>query len=200
MRLGTAIFVVLVLGGGWVARADLVCTCSEAPASPRMTTPRGNIERAVNPPIASTSLFERAGLTPFHLAHPLTLDGSRSSETDERVVPLPPGPSSLALTFSALLSMSVFQAGRSIRKLHMSHLPEWYHAESPLQIGHATRMAADLSLPSVDTPLSALDAPAPASSEPTCSSRQRTSEPCAALSDAAHLSILRPRPPPTSVV
>jgi hypothetical protein len=51
---------------------------------------------------------------------------------------LPPGPSSVALVLSALASFGVFHAGRSIRKIHLAGLPEWYHHGGPVQIGHVT--------------------------------------------------------------
>jgi len=66
---------------------------------------------------------------------------SPSADSASRQPPaqtLPPSPSSLALGLTALAGFGVYQAGRSIRKLHLSALPEWYHTGGPTQVGHAT--------------------------------------------------------------
>ncbi len=62
---------------------------------------------------------------------------------DSGVTPLPAGPNGLALGLSALTSLAAVQACRSLRKLHLSALPEWYHTGGPMQVGHATPYQLD---------------------------------------------------------
>ncbi len=57
---------------------------------------------------------------------------------------LPPAPSSLSLGLTALAGLGLYQAGRSVRKLHLSNLPEWYHTGGPAQVGHATPLDLDI--------------------------------------------------------
>jgi len=53
------------------------------------------------------------------------------------VTELPPGPSSLALVLSALASFGAYQGIRSLKRLHLGFVPDWYHAEAT-QVGHVT--------------------------------------------------------------
>lgn len=53
------------------------------------------------------------------------------------VTDLPPAPSSLALVLSALASFGAYQGVRSLKRLHLGALPDWYHADA-VQIGHVT--------------------------------------------------------------
>ena len=69
------------------------------------------------------------------------LAGSPAAEIRE----LPPLSDSTALFASALAGLGVWQLGRSARKLHISHLPDWYHANAP-QVGHATPLDLEFSL------------------------------------------------------
>lgn len=71
-----------------------------------------------------------------------------------RIADLPPPPSSLALGLTALAGLGAFQAGRSLRRLSWSQLPDWYHTDAP-QVGHAT----PLDLDNWDLPPCLLDEP-----------------------------------------
>lgn len=51
-------------------------------------------------------------------------------------MPMPPGGSQMVL--SGLLVLGSFQCVRSIRGLHLSSAPDWYHPGGPMQIGHHT--------------------------------------------------------------
>jgi hypothetical protein len=53
-----------------------------------------------------------------------------------QVLELPSGPDSSGLFLSALGTLGAWQLGRAAKKLHLGHLPEWYHAEGPAQVGH----------------------------------------------------------------
>jgi len=61
------------------------------------------------------------------------------------VLTLPPGPSSTNLFFSALAGIGVWHLGKNVRKLNLSGLPEWYHADGPTQVGCATPLELDFS-------------------------------------------------------
>ena len=61
-----------------------------------------------------------------------------TSSDAELTAQTPDAPSGLALGLSALASLGVYRAGRSLRKLHFAALPEWYHTGGPVQVGHAT--------------------------------------------------------------
>jgi len=67
--------------------------------------------------------------------------------SDQAVKQLPPAPSSLALFFSAMGSLGAWRLTRLARKVHLSHLPAWYHEGAPVQIGHA--FATDLDFASL---------------------------------------------------
>lgn len=58
---------------------------------------------------------------------------------------VPPLPSSAGLFLSGMLSLGAWQFARSARHLHLAHLPEWYHAGGPDQIGHAVPLVLDLN-------------------------------------------------------
>lgn len=72
---------------------------------------------------------------------------------DQAVKQLPAAPSSLALFFSAVGSIGAWRLPRLARRLHLGHLPGWYHEGAPLQIGHA--FAANLDFTAL--PPSCLD-------------------------------------------
>ena len=50
---------------------------------------------------------------------------------------LPPGPGSTGLFLSAVGSLGAWHLSRSARRLHLLHVPDWYHTGGPTQIGHA---------------------------------------------------------------
>lgn len=54
----------------------------------------------------------------------------------ESVRKLPAGPGSGGLFISAVLTLGAWQVVRTARYGHLSHLPEWYHSDTPDQIGH----------------------------------------------------------------
>ena len=64
----------------------------------------------------------------------------------QRVITVPPGPSSTSLFFSALAGIGVWHISKNVRKLSISALPEWYQADGPTQVGCATPLDLDFSL------------------------------------------------------
>lgn len=56
-------------------------------------------------------------------------------------VPAPPGGSQMVL--SGLLVLGSFQCLRSVKGLQWAAVPEWYHLDGPLQIGHRTALDLD---------------------------------------------------------
>lgn len=63
---------------------------------------------------------------------PTAADSDRPSQCLE----IPPVPSSYTLGLSTLASLGLVQAGRSLRRLQIGFIPDWYHAGGPMQIGH----------------------------------------------------------------
>ena len=62
-----------------------------------------------------------------------------SAAADEPPVrPMPPVPSSVSLFLTAVGSLGAWHLARSARKLHLGHVPEWFHTGCPSQIGHAS--------------------------------------------------------------
>ena len=53
------------------------------------------------------------------------------------LIELAGGPSSVSLCLYALMSLGLCSAPHWIKKLHLGHLPEWYHDGGPFQIGHS---------------------------------------------------------------
>jgi len=76
-------------------------------------------------------------------------------DADPRVDDLPPAPSSLALVLSAAAGLGAYHGLRSVRKLHLSVTPDWYHAAA-VQVGHTTPF--DLEFGAL--PVCAFDEPA----------------------------------------
>jgi hypothetical protein len=71
---------------------------------------------------------------------------SAEVEPAAHLVAMRPGPSSLALALGALMSLGVFQAGRSIYRAQLvGFVPEWYHTGGPTQIGYATPIDLELT-------------------------------------------------------
>ena len=46
-------------------------------------------------------------------------------------------PSSVNLCLYALMSLALYSAPHWLKRLHLGHLPEWYHDGGPFQIGHS---------------------------------------------------------------
>ncbi|MEW6252467.1 MAG: hypothetical protein AB1716_17655 [Planctomycetota bacterium] len=67
-------------------------------------------------------------------------------------------PGSLALVLSALAGLGAFQGARSIKKVHFSAVPDWYHTAAP-QVGHATPLSLDFDV--VALPVCVFDVPTP---------------------------------------
>lgn len=64
----------------------------------------------------------------------------------QRVLTIPNGPSSSTICLMALSSLGLWHLGRSANKLNFGHLPDWYHADGPDQIGHTTLLSLDFCL------------------------------------------------------
>jgi len=81
--------------------------------------------------------------SPRHTAVPVAV----ASPTAEITAHVPAPPSGLALGLSALASLGAYRAGRSLRKLHLGALPDWYHPGGAVQIGHATPLDLEFAAP-----------------------------------------------------
>jgi hypothetical protein len=80
------------------------------------------------------------GVTTTLLPVPVA-DGKRNT-----VQRLPGAPSSLQLVLTAFGTLGAWQLTRSARKVHLSNLPAWYHAEGAVQVGHTTPLDLDFTL------------------------------------------------------
>jgi|GEM_PF-2147838 len=60
---------------------------------------------------------------------------------------LPAGPGGAMLFLMGVGCVGAVKLGKSVRSLHLQSLPDWYHADGPLQIGHVTAINPDLTAP-----------------------------------------------------
>lgn len=117
---------------------------------------------------------------------------SRTQSPEMAVRELPAAPGSSALFAAAMLSAGVWQALRKARHAQWGHLPDWYHADAPQQIGHS--VAFDPTLGFELLAVCVFDAPIEADSSPLLDfSRDFPSR-----HESQHfLTIQSPRAPPT---
>jgi hypothetical protein len=109
-----------------------------------------------------------------------------------RTVKLPGGPGSATLVLPALLGFGAWQIGRSARKLHFGHVPEWY-CEHATQVGHATPLSLEFSRAAM--PVCIFDAPIVVGTPP-CLSGRLPEEPYIRLLSQTILLDADPRGPP----
>jgi hypothetical protein len=53
------------------------------------------------------------------------------------------GPGSIRLCLYALMGLGLCSAPHWIKKLHIGHIPEWYHNGGPFQIGHSLAVSPE---------------------------------------------------------
>jgi hypothetical protein len=88
-----------------------------------------------------SGLFDRP-LIDFDLG-PVELASENISETTppasapQQAIDLSGGPGSVGLCLYALMGLGLCSSPHWIKRLHFSHIPEWYHDGGPLQIGHS---------------------------------------------------------------
>ena len=135
-RLITAIFGAFLVSV--VARAEMVPIC-HFDAEYRQDSSVG--VQSENPLTNQSGLYGCSILDDFGLK-----DVQIEVETDIDVEPptqtqpmmeLAGGLSSINLCLCALMSLGLCSAPHWIKKLHLGHLPEWYHDGAPFQIGHS---------------------------------------------------------------
>lgn len=95
------------------------------------------------------------------------LPGLPAAPAEPAVRELPGLPSSSSLFLSGVLTAGLWQALRKARQTQWGHLPDWYHVDAPLQVGHSVAFEpalcfALLAVCAFDAPVSADAAPAPA--------------------------------------
>lgn len=122
----TAVVVALVLGAVTGARADIgafsVCTSASSPT----TAPVAASEQVGTLACLDSGLSDvllPAGLAAA--ADPMRKPGR-----------LPEEPASLSLVLAGLGSLGAWQLGRAARNAHFGHVPDWFHAGGPMQVGH----------------------------------------------------------------
>ena len=69
---------------------------------------------------------------------PVTLPPAEEPAETAGETSLSDGHDSLSLFVAAFGWLSAWQVARSLKKVHLSHIPDWYHCGGPAQIGHAT--------------------------------------------------------------
>ena len=57
------------------------------------------------------------------------------------------GPGSASLCLYALMGLGLWSAPHWIKKLHLGHIPEWYHDGGPFQIGHSLAISPESLCP-----------------------------------------------------
>jgi len=124
------------MGGADTALAVPAASPSVATASSSLSLP---LDFQANFLVGFEGLVQPEATVGEHLP-PTPLIGSGLKDA----VNLPSEPDSVGLFLSALGTLGAWQLGRSSKKLHLGHLPDWYHAEGPRQIGHV--LALELGL------------------------------------------------------
>jgi len=76
---------------------------------------------------------------------PVGLSDEEGDLSTQKVIELPPAPSSAALFLSALASAGAWHVCRSTKHLYVSGLPDWYHPDAPDRIGHVVVFDLDYS-------------------------------------------------------
>ncbi len=102
---------------------------------------------------------------------------------------LPPAPSSVALVLSALASLGAWQGARSLKRLHLSFTPDWYHADA-VQVAHVTPLQLEFDHSAL--PLCVFDEPVAAPVLAYRLPRER----CSRSQTQASLVTASPRGPP----
>lgn len=131
----TVFAVLLVLGAVAAARADMGAFSLPDPAGPGVVPSAPVCDQANAGTRAS--LRPTDGL-PLDLAG-LPLSTGAATMVDETSKPasrLPEEPASLSLVLVGLGSLGAWHIGRAAKNAHLGHVPDWFHADGPLQIGH----------------------------------------------------------------
>ena len=122
----SVVVVLLVLGAATAARADIgafpVCTSASSPTTALAAASEQSSTLACLDSGVSDVLLP-AGLAAA--ADPMSMPGR-----------LPEGPASLSLVLAGLGSLGAWQLGRAARTAHFGHVPDWFHAGGPMQVGH----------------------------------------------------------------
>ena len=61
----------------------------------------------------------------------------------ENSIDLTGGPSSVSLCLYALMGLGLCSTPHWIKRLHVGHIPEWYHNGGPIQIGHSLAISPE---------------------------------------------------------
>lgn len=136
-----------VLAATTVVRADLSAKASAGDVylRPSIASTASHIAVADQAP-ASQADHGLLGLGRMAMAEPNL--GHILSATPDRSRPrvlldTAGGPSSLSLLLSAMTSVGAWQLVRSSRKVHLGHVPEWFHTGTPGRIGRTRVVSLD---------------------------------------------------------
>ncbi|MCX5673861.1 MAG: hypothetical protein NTX87_02535 [Planctomycetota bacterium] len=121
----TVVAVALVLGAVTAARADIgafsVPTSASSSTAPAAASEQISTLACLDSGVSDVLL--PAGLAA--VADPMHTPGR-----------LPEEPASLSLVLAGLGSLGAWQLGRAARTAHFGHVPDWFHAGGPMQVGH----------------------------------------------------------------
>ena len=117
-----------ILASGTTARAEMFAPTAARPAAQHASVATPHSEISLGLQIPTSSLAIPSELIP----------------KSDSVLQLPAAPGSTQLFLSALMSVGLWQAGRSIKHIHVGHLPDWYHTGA-VQVGHVTPFDLEFS-------------------------------------------------------
>ena len=101
-------------------------------------------EPTAMPDVRSFTAWRIDPSSPF--AEPLEIGDEPNSPNQLPMRVMAPPPSGAALCFSAFATLGLCHVLRNVRKLNFRHVPDWYHAGAPAQVGHT--VVFDFQLPS----------------------------------------------------
>ena len=156
-------FVLLAMGVAFAlipsrsARADLYALPEDLEAPRPVATPFG-AEAAVahegaaehsQAPTAARSWLALEATGQFDRPDVCAAPPRPARRAGAHVRQLPPLPSSAALFLAGMASLGALKAGRSVRRIHLAPLPDWYHAGGPAMVGHACPFDLDSASPAL---------------------------------------------------
>lgn len=71
----------------------------------------------------------------------------QSTQVSNTLLDLTNRPGSASLCLYALMGLGLWSAPHWIKKLHLGHIPEWYHEGGPSQIGHSFAVSPESLCP-----------------------------------------------------
>ena len=83
----------------------------------------------------------------IHFPIEVDADARPSARVPDTLMDMTDGPGSASLCLYALMGMGLFSTPHWLKRLHLGHLPEWYHDGGPFQIGHSFAVSPEILCP-----------------------------------------------------